>query len=118
MAEIETAKLIKYVKIDFSTEAELELYVNIFEKEGESFWLQLKEIGLLRWRINRVWNKRGGFELSKIFEYKDESSFIKGQELLGDILESKKGFLGKINIKRTAFRNINIFDYYGKISKT
>ena len=112
MAEIETAKLISYVKIDFSTESELELYINMFEKEGESFWLQLKEIGLLRWRINRVWNKRGGFELSQIFEYKDENSFIKGQELLADILESKKDFLGKINFKRTAFRNINIFDYY------
>jgi len=35
-----------------------------------------------------------------------------GQELLGHILESKKDFLGKINFKRTAFRNINIFDYY------
>ncbi len=112
MAEIESAKLISYVKIDFSTEAELELYVNMFEKEGEGFWLQLKKIGLLRWRINRVWNKRGGFELSQIFEYKDEGSFVKGQELLADILESKKDFLGKINFKRTAFRNINIFDYY------
>ena len=112
MAEIETAKLISYVKIDFSTEAELELYINMFEKEGEGFWLQLMEIGLLRWWINRVWNKRGGFELSQIFEYKDENSFIKGQELLANILESKKDFLGKINFKRTAFRNINIFDYY------
>ena len=73
MAEIETAKLISYVKIDSSTEAELELYVNMFEKEVESFWLQLKEIGLLRWRINRVWNKRARFELSQIFEYKDET---------------------------------------------
>ena len=93
-------------------EAELELCVNMFEKEGESFWTQLKEIGLLRWRVNRVWSKRGDFELSQIFEYKDEGSFVRGQELLGEILESKKDFLGKINIKRTAFRNINIFDYY------
>ena len=100
------------MKVDFSTEAELELYINMFEKEGESFWLQPKETGLLRWRINRVWNKRRGFELSQIFECRDETSFIKGQELLGDILESKKDFLGKINFKRTAFRNINIFDYY------
>ena len=51
-------------------------------------------------------------ELSQIFEYKDENAFIKGQELLGHILESKKDFLGKMNFKRTAFRNINIFDYY------
>ena len=112
MAEIKAAKLISYIKIDFSTEAELELYVTMFEKEGETFWTQLKAIGLLRWRINRVWNKRGGFELSQIFEYKDETAYLKGQELLEEILASKKDFFSKINIKRTAFRNINIFDYY------
>mgnify|MGYP001171875251 CR=1 FL=1 len=60
MAEIESVKLISYVKIDFSTEAELELYVNMFEKEGRGWWNQLKEMGLLRWRLNRVWNKKGG----------------------------------------------------------
>ena len=112
MADVKSAKLISYIKIDFSTEAELELYVTMFEKEGEAFWNKLKETGLLRWRINRVWNKRGGFELSQIFEYKDESSFLKGQELLAEILDSKKDFFGKITIKRTAFRNINIFDFY------
>ena len=37
MVEIINAKLISYVKVDFSTEAEMELYINIFEKEGEIF---------------------------------------------------------------------------------
>ncbi len=85
--------------------------MTIFEKEGEEFWNKLKEMGLLRWRINRDWNKRGGFELFQIFEYKDEASFLKGQELLAEILDSKKDFFGKITIKRTAFRNIKIFDF-------
>ena len=37
MVEIISAKLISYVKVDFSTEAEMELYINMFEKEGEKF---------------------------------------------------------------------------------
>ena len=37
MVEIISAKLISYVKVDFSTEAEMELYINMFEKEGEIF---------------------------------------------------------------------------------
>ena len=37
MGEIKTAKFISLMKIDFSTEAELELYINMFEKEGEGF---------------------------------------------------------------------------------
>ena len=57
--------------------------------------------------------QKGGFELSQIFEYQDENSFKKGQKFLGDILENRKNFLGKVNFKRTALRNINIFDYHG-----
>ena len=57
MAEIETAKLKSYVKIDFSTEDELELYIKMFEKEGKSFCLQPKEMGLLRWQIDSFGTK-------------------------------------------------------------
>ena len=49
MVEIVSAKLISYVKVDFSTEAEMEMYINMFEKEGENFYKQLKQVGLLRW---------------------------------------------------------------------
>ena len=71
MVEIISAKLISYVKVDFSTEAEMDLYINMFEKEGENFYNELKKVGLLRWRFNRVWNKTGGFEISQMFEYTD-----------------------------------------------
>ena len=37
MVEIISAKLISYVKVDFSTEAEMELYINMFEMEGKIF---------------------------------------------------------------------------------
>lgn len=37
MVEIVSAKLISYVKVDFSSEAEMDLYINMFEKEGENF---------------------------------------------------------------------------------
>ena len=57
-------------------------------------------------------NKFEDLTIEQVASGPAEHSFIKGQELLGDILESSKDFLGKINFKRTAFRNINIFDYY------
>ena len=56
--------------------------------------------------------QKGGFELSQIFEYNEVNSFKKEQELLGDILESRKDVVGKINFKKTTFRNINFLDYY------
>ena len=42
-----------YVKVNFSTETEMELYINMFEKEGENFYNEQKKVGLLRWRFNR-----------------------------------------------------------------
>ena len=44
MVEIISAKLISYVKVDFSTEAEMELYINMFEKEGKNFYNELKKL--------------------------------------------------------------------------
>ena len=113
MVEIISAKLISYVKVDFSTEAEMELYINMFEKEGENFYNELKKVGLLRWRFNRVWNKTGGYEISQMFEYKDEKAYTKGQEVLGKLIAGNKSFFDKINLKRTASRSINLMDFYG-----
>ena len=113
MVEIISAKLISYVKVDFLTEAEMDLYINMFEKEGENFYNELKKVGLLRWRFNRVWNKTGGFEISQMFEYKDEKAYTKGQELLGKMIAGNKAFFDKINLKRTASRSINLMDFYG-----
>ena len=112
MVEIISAKLISYVKVDFSTEAEMDLYINMFEKEGENFYKQLKQVGLLRWRFNRVWNKNGGFEIAQIFEYKDEVAYKKGQELLGKMMADNQNFFHGMTIKRAATRAINIMDYY------
>ena len=112
MVEIVSAKLISYVKVDFSTEAEMDLYINMFEKEGENFYKQLKKVGLFRWRFNRVWNKNGGFEIAQIFEYKDEKAYTKGQELIVKIMSGNKDFFQKINLKRTPSRSINLLDFY------
>ena len=112
MVEIISAKLTSYVKVDFSTEAEMELYINMFEKEGENFYNELKKVGLLRWRFNRVWNKTGGYEISQMFEYKDEKAYTKGQEVLDKMITGNKSFFDKINLKRTASRSINLMDFY------
>ena len=71
MAEFVSAKLISFLKIDFSSESEMNSFIDIIEKIGENFYNQLKEVGLIRWRINRVWNKKNVFEISLLFEYKD-----------------------------------------------
>ena len=77
MGELKTAKLTSYVKIDFTTEAELELYMKYVER-GEGFWLQFKEIGLLRWRKTEFGTKRW-FRIISDLEYNEVNSFKKSK---------------------------------------
>ena len=60
MSTNNSAKLISYTVVDFTSEAEMELYLVFFEKNGPHHFEQLSTLGCIRWRINRVWNKTGG----------------------------------------------------------
>ena len=51
-----SAKLISHVLLDFSSEAEMELFINYVEKTGANFYENMKKIGLIRFRLNQVWN--------------------------------------------------------------
>ena len=112
MVEFLSAKLISYVKIDFPTKAEMDSFIDMIEKNGENFYNQLKEVGLIRWRINRVWNKKNVFEISLLFEYKDETAYTKGQKVINKFMSDYKSLFEKINLTRTPSRAINIFDFY------
>ena len=68
---VPSAKLISHVLLDFSSEAEMELFINYVEKTGENFYENMKKIGLMRFRLNQVWNKEGGFALSSLFIIKN-----------------------------------------------
>ena len=85
-----SAKLISHVLLDFSSEAEMELLINYVEKTGANFYENMKKIGLMRFRLNQVWNKEGGFALSSLFEYKDENAYLKGQKVIENILKRIK----------------------------
>ena len=112
MVEFVSAKLISYVKIDFSTKDEMDSFIDMIEKNGENFYNQLKQVGLIRWRFNRVWNKKGVFEISIIFEYKDETSYTQGQKVINKIMSDNKSLFEKINLNRTPSRTINLLDFY------
>ena len=85
--EMSEAKLISYTLNDFATEIEMESFLHFMEKNGDELYKKLKNYGLLRQRVNQVWNKGGGFALSSIFEYKDEKAFEKSIEEIKKFLK-------------------------------
>ena len=108
---IPSAKLISHVLIDFSSEAEMELFINYVEKTGSNFYENMKKIGLMRFRLNQVWNKEGGFALSTLFEYEDENAYIKGQKVIEKHFKENENFFKKITVKRLTTRTFNLLDY-------
>ena len=106
------AKLISYTLNSFSSEAEMDLFVNFFEKNGKEFFENLKRYGLIRWRLNQVWNKDGIFQLASLFEYKDEEAYKNSIEEIVNWRNKHELFFNKINIKRTASRTVNLLDFY------
>ena len=111
MSKKNSAKLISYTVVDFSSEAEMELYLVFFEKNGPHHFEKLSALGCVRWRINRVWNKTGGFSVSLIYEYANDKSFKDCQIEIGKFVKQNESFYKKLNIKRTASRAINILDF-------
>ena len=108
---IPSAKLISHVLIDFSSEAEMELFINYVEKTGSNFYENMKKVGLMRFRLNQVWNKEGGFALSTLFEYKDENAYVKGQKVIEKHFKENENFFKKITVKRLTTRTLNLLDY-------
>ena len=105
------AKLISYTINDFSTEIEMESFLHFLEKHGDEFYKKLKKHGLIRWRINQIWNKAGGFALSSIFEYKDQKAFKKSIEEIKKFQKEHENYFNKVNMKRTSSRSINMLDF-------
>ena len=106
---VTSAKLISHVLLDFSSEAEMELFINYVEKTGTNFYENMKKIGLMRFRLNQVWNKEGGFALSSLFEYKDENAYLKGQKVIEKHFSDVKGKKGNDHFHSLDYKDLKIF---------
>ena len=83
-------KLMNYTIADFLSKQDMELRLYKWEDEKKNFLPKLKENGMLRFSILRVWNKEGVFRLGYLFEYKDEEAYKDCQEIWQDVEKKMK----------------------------
>ena len=72
---------LNYTTIDYLNEKDMEQALIRSQVQRIKHYPKLKELGLLRCVIVKVWNKEGMFRLGHMFEYKDEESFKKCQPI-------------------------------------
>ena len=68
--------------MDFTTENELDLFLkSLDEIWTDKLYSELKQNGLIRHVISKVWNK-GHHRITQVFEYDSETSFKKCENIL------------------------------------
>ena len=76
------AALSTFNMLTFKDEAHLNLWIHFWEKHGDAFFSDLSKHGCTRVTFNRVWNKKGQFKGSSLFEYENPNSFEACQKII------------------------------------
>ena len=78
------ANLMTYNTFTFKTEAQMLLHTKIWEDNGTVLFEKLKKIGCTRFCYNQIWNRKGTFKTSVLFEYDSPNSFKQCQTELAN----------------------------------
>ena len=73
-------QLVSSLVSSFKNEVELEYYLNFLDKNGRDFFDGLKDIGLVSWRVSRVFNKVGSVKTNEVYVYKTSRLILKDKK--------------------------------------
>ena len=68
-----------YNTFTFKTEAQMLLFIRIWEDNGTELFKKLKTKGCTRFCLNQIWNVKGTFKTSVLFEYESPNAFKQSQ---------------------------------------
>ena len=98
--------------MDFLTENELDLFLKSLDEIWTAeLYTNLKQNGLIRHVISKVWNK-GQYRITQVFEYESQDSFKKCESILKDAFTPKNcPALAKFVFKIFNNRGIVVSEY-------
>ena len=95
----------------YKSEIELEYYLNFLDKNGRDFFDRLKNVGLVSWRVSRVFNKVGSVKTNEVYIYENQQAYLKGQKVIEKFLKDYESFFKNITAKREATRGVVLFEF-------
>ena len=95
----------------YKSEIELEYYLIFLDKNGSDFFDRLKNVGLVSWRVSRVFNKVGVIKTNEVYIYKNQQAYLKGQKVIEKFLKDYESFYKNITAKVEATRGIVLFEF-------
>ena len=106
-----SAQIVSTLILDWRSEPELEYYLSFLEKTGTEFFNGLKDVGLVSWRVSRVFNKINAIKTSEVYIYSDQKAYVKGQVIIGQWRKKHAIFYQHMTVKVDANRAILLFEY-------
>ena len=82
------ANLMTYNTFTFKTEAQMLLFRRIWEDNGTALFDKLKKKGCTRFCLNQIWNVKGTFKISVLFEYESPNAFKQSQKELDNFTKN------------------------------
>ena len=104
------ANLMTYNTSTFKTEAQMLLFRRIWNDNGAALFDKLKKQGCTRFCLNQIWNVKGTFKISILFEYESPNSFKKCQNELENFTKNIMKELKAADPVIEASRNIVLQD--------
>ena len=93
------------------SEVDLEYYLSFLDKHGNDFFERLKTVGLISWRVSRVFNKVGSVKTNEVYIYENQQAYLKGQKVIEKFLKDYESFFKNITEKREATRGVVLFEF-------
>ena len=85
-------KFTSFTTADFINDVDMELFIDAVEKTAPVWVKEMKSRGLLKFSMNRVWNKGEVFRVVVTYKYKDRQSFEANRAYLDDSFCKNPGF--------------------------
>ena len=104
------SNLMSYNTFTFKTEAQMLLQVRLWEEQGKQLFEKLKEKGCTRFCYNQIWNKKGSYKTSTLFEYDSPQAYMDCQKAIDDFRQSIMKELQAISPVIESSRNVILQD--------
>ena len=104
------SNLMSYNTFNFKTEDQILLHIRLWEDKGKSLFEKLKQKGCTRYYYSQIWNKKGTYKTSTLFEYESPQAYKDCQKAIDTFRQSLMKELGAISPVIDSSRNIILED--------
>ena len=99
-----------YNTFNFKTEDQILLHIRLWEDKGSSLFEKLKQKGCTRYCYDQIWNKKGTYKTSTLFECKSPQAYKDCQKAIDTFRQRLMKELGAIGPVIGSSRNIILED--------